>query len=344
MKLEGMFAALTTPFRADDSLDLAALAENVARYNRTDLAGYVVTGSTGEAALLTSDESERVWATVLEHTAASKTAIAGTGTETTAEAIARTRRAAAIGYAAALVRTPSYYKPFMHGDTLIEHYRRVADASPIPILIYSVPIFTGVTVEADVTARLAEHPNIIGIKDSSGSVERVAQTARAVPASFSVRPPPWSRRSALAQRAVSWRWPPRCPTIALRFISPCEPARSMKRARWSKSSSPLRERSLRPSGLPASSTPWTASAIAADCRAARFCLRAKRRRPTWTRSSPPGSAFPSPRAPRSLRGVVREKARFRHIRADLLNPAVPSDIKILPIAEQVCRACRAHIS
>lgn len=186
MKLEGMFAALTTPFRADDSLDLAALAENVARYNRTDLAGYVVTGSTGEAALLTSDESERVWATVLEHTAASKTAIAGTGTETTAEAIARTRRAAAIGYAAALVRTPSYYKPFMHGDTLIEHYRRVADASPIPILIYSVPIFTGVTVEADVTARLAEHPNIIGIKDSSGSVERVAQTARAVPASFSV--------------------------------------------------------------------------------------------------------------------------------------------------------------
>jgi 4-hydroxy-2-oxoglutarate aldolase len=186
MKLEGMFAAITTPFRADGSLDLAGLAENVARYNRTDLAGLVVTGSTGEAALLSADESERVWATVLENIAPGKTALAGTGAETTAETIQRTRRAAALGYSAVLVRTPSYYKPFMNARALIEHYHRVADASRVPILIYSVPVFTGVTIEAEVTARLAEHPNIIGIKDSSGSVERAAETARNVPASFSV--------------------------------------------------------------------------------------------------------------------------------------------------------------
>jgi len=186
MKLEGMFAALTTPFRADDSLDVAGLADNVARYNRTDLAGLVATGSTGEAALLSGDEAERVWATVLEHIAPNKTALAGTGVETTAETIARTRRAAALGYRAVLVRTPSYYKPFLTARVLINHYRRVADASPVPILIYSVPVFTGVTVEADVTAALAQHRNIIGIKDSSGSVERAAETVRNVPASFSV--------------------------------------------------------------------------------------------------------------------------------------------------------------
>jgi 4-hydroxy-2-oxoglutarate aldolase len=186
MKLEGMFAALTTPFRADDSLDLAGLKANVARYNRTDLAGFVVAGSTGEAALLSPDESERVWATVLENAAPGKTPLAGTGAETTAETIQRTLRAAALGYSAVLVRTPSYYKPFMHARALIEHYHRVADASPVPVLIYSVPVFTGVTVEAQVTARLAEHPNIVGIKDSSGSVERAAETARAVPASFSL--------------------------------------------------------------------------------------------------------------------------------------------------------------
>jgi 4-hydroxy-2-oxoglutarate aldolase len=186
MKLEGLFAAITTPFRADDSLDLAALAANVARYNRTGVAGLVVTGSTGEASLLSADEAERAWATVLENIAPGKTALAGTGAETTAETIARSLRAAALGYSAVLVRTPSYYKPFMNARVLIEHYHRVADASRVPILIYSVPVFTGVTVEAEVTARLAEHPNIIGIKDSSGSVERAAEVARAVPAGFSL--------------------------------------------------------------------------------------------------------------------------------------------------------------
>jgi 4-hydroxy-tetrahydrodipicolinate synthase len=181
-----MFAAITTPFGADDSLDLAGLAANVARYNRTGLAGLLVTGSTGEAALLSADESERVWATVLENLAPEKTALAGTGAETTAETINRSHRAAALGYPAVLVRTPSYYKPFMSARVLIEHYHRVADASRVPILIYSVPVFTGVTVEAEVTARLAEHPNIIGIKDSSGSVDRAAEVARAVPPAFSL--------------------------------------------------------------------------------------------------------------------------------------------------------------
>jgi 4-hydroxy-2-oxoglutarate aldolase len=186
MKLEGVIAALTTPFREDGSVDRARLRDNVEKYNRTALAGYVAVGSTGEAALLSSEEAELVWATVLEHSAPGKTVIAGTGAESTAETIARTRRAAELGYRAALVRTPSYYKPLLNSEVLFEHYRRVADASPIPILIYSIPQFTGVTVEPEVAARLAEHENIIGIKDSSGIVERVAETVRLAPKRFTV--------------------------------------------------------------------------------------------------------------------------------------------------------------
>ncbi|MGO9641912.1 MAG: dihydrodipicolinate synthase family protein [Candidatus Acidiferrales bacterium] len=186
MKLEGVIAALTTPFREDGSVDRARLRDNVKKYNHTALAGYVAVGSTGEAALLSSDEAEIVWATVLEHSAPGKIVIAGTGAESTAETIARTRRAAKLGYAAALVRTPSYYKPLLNSEVLFEHYRRVADASPIPILIYSIPQFTGVTVEPEVAARLAEHENIIGIKDSSGIVERVAETVRLAPHRFTV--------------------------------------------------------------------------------------------------------------------------------------------------------------
>jgi 4-hydroxy-2-oxoglutarate aldolase len=112
--------------------------------------------------------------------------IAGTGAESTADTIERTKRAAELGYHFALVKTPHYYKPAYKPEVLIAHYRRVADESPIPVLLYSVPIFTGVTLEAPEVGVLAQHPNIVGIKESSGHVMRVAEIVSACPADFQV--------------------------------------------------------------------------------------------------------------------------------------------------------------
>ncbi len=184
MKLHGIFPPLTTPFDAAGELALDRFRANLERYNRIRLAGYVVIGSTGESVLLSASEVERVLATAREAAAPDKLLIAGTGVESTAETIARTRRAAELGYQVALVKTPYYYKPAMTEAALAEHFLRVADASPIPVLIYSVPQFTGLAVEAPLVARLAEHPNIVGIKESSGHVQRVTQIIQATPATF----------------------------------------------------------------------------------------------------------------------------------------------------------------
>ena len=174
MDLSGVFPALTTPFAADGSVSLADLKHNIQLYNCTGLAGYFVIGSTGESVLLSWAEIERILATVKEATADGKKLIAGTGVESTAETIVRTKRAAELGYHAALVKTPYYYKPAYKPETYIAHYRRVADESPIPVLLYSVPQFTGVALEAPEVAALSDHPNIIGIKESSGNLQRVA--------------------------------------------------------------------------------------------------------------------------------------------------------------------------
>jgi len=182
--LRGVLAPLTTPFAAGGSLALDRLASNLAKYNTLPLTGYVLTGSTGESVLLTREETERVWAAAREATAPGKLLIAGAGVDSTAETISRTRRAADLGYDAALIKTPYYYKPMMTPAALEAHFRRVADASPIPIVIYSIPVFAGITVEADLAARLAEHPNIAGIKDSSGSAHRAGEIVRRARAGF----------------------------------------------------------------------------------------------------------------------------------------------------------------
>jgi 4-hydroxy-2-oxoglutarate aldolase len=184
MNLQGIFPPLTAPFGRDGSLDLAQLRENVDRYNATRLAGYVVNGSTGESVLLGWNEIECAWVTVREAAAPGKILIAGTGAESTAETIVHTNRAAALGYNAALVRTPSYFKPQMTPEAQAEHFLRVADAARFPILIYSVPVFTGIAVEAPLVARLAQHPNIIGIKESSGDLERAKAIVAAAPVGF----------------------------------------------------------------------------------------------------------------------------------------------------------------
>src|SRR6266852_8156980 len=186
MVLSGVFPPLTTPFASDGSVSLADLKNNIQQYNRTDLAGYVVLGSTGESVLLTNAEREKIFVAAKEAAATEKKLIAGTGAESTAETIERTKRAAELGYDAVLVRTPNYYKPADKPDVLIAHYRRVADESPIPVMLYSIPQFTGIALAAAEVAALAEHPNIIGIKDSSGNVQGVGEIIGAVPPAFQV--------------------------------------------------------------------------------------------------------------------------------------------------------------
>ncbi len=177
---------MTTPFASDGSVSLADLKHNIHRYNGTDLAGYVVVGSTGESVLLTQEETEGILVTVREAAAKGKKLIAGTGAESTAETIKRTKRAADLGYDAALIKTPYYYKPAYKPEVLIAHFRRVADASPIPVLLYSVPQFTGIALEAAEVVALSQHPNIIGIKESSGNVLRVAEIIVGTPPAFQV--------------------------------------------------------------------------------------------------------------------------------------------------------------
>ena len=186
MAVKGIFPALVTPFDSDGSVSLNAVRENIRRYNGTAIAGYVVLGSTGEAVMLSRAEADSVLAAAKEAAASTKFLIAGTGAESTAETIARTKRAGELGYAAALVKTPYYYKPVYKAETYIHHFRAVADASPIPVLLYSVPQFTGITLETPEILALAGHPNIVGIKDSSGNIQRVAEIVAGAPPDFQV--------------------------------------------------------------------------------------------------------------------------------------------------------------
>jgi 4-hydroxy-2-oxoglutarate aldolase len=186
MKLNGIFPPLTTPFDVDGALDLTSFGQNIARYNQTGVAGYVVNGSTGEAPLLRWNEVFKLCQAARQAAGPGKLVIAGTAAESTAETIEHTNRAAALGCDVAMVRTPHYYKTSMSEDALAEYYFRVAEAAGIPIMVYSIPIFTGVTVEASLLKRLATHPNIVGIKDSSRSVSRVAEFRKVVPESFQI--------------------------------------------------------------------------------------------------------------------------------------------------------------
>jgi 4-hydroxy-2-oxoglutarate aldolase len=182
--LKGIYPAVTTPFAANRSVALPRLRENIVRYNKTRVAGFVVNGSTGESVLLKWEEIEHVWEAVRKLAAPGKILIAGTAAESTAETIEHTNRAAAMGCDVALVRTPHFFKPQMTPTALVEFYLRVADAAKIPVLVYSVPIFTQLKLQADVVGRVAQHPNIIGMKDSSGDAKGVKDILAAVPKSF----------------------------------------------------------------------------------------------------------------------------------------------------------------
>lgn len=183
---EGVLIPVTTPFRGDE-IAPDGLVANLQKWNATELAGYVVLGSTGEFPMLNAAERDRLLVAARQAIPGEKLFIAGTGTDSTLHTIRQTRRAAEIGADAALVITPHYYtKGFSQAAAQVRHYLAVAEASPIPILLYNFPLNTGINLEADTVARIAQHPNVAGIKDSSGNIPQAAQIIDQTPKSFHV--------------------------------------------------------------------------------------------------------------------------------------------------------------
>jgi len=183
---EGVFIPVTTPFRGDD-VATDRLAANLRRYNETSLAGYVVLGSTGEFPMLSEAERDHVLVAARQAIPTSKLFIAGTGSHATLHTIQQTKRAAEIGADAAIVITPYYFtKAFARPEAQVRHYLAVADASPIPVMLYNFPLNTGVNLEAETVARIAQHPNVCGIKDSSGNIPQCAQIIHQTPKTFHV--------------------------------------------------------------------------------------------------------------------------------------------------------------
>ncbi len=179
MLLHGIFPPITTPFYPDGNLYLKKLEHNVERYSKTPVAGITVLGSNGEAIMLSDEERRQVLKTAREATAPHKVLIAGTGMESASETLRLTEYAAELGYDIALVRTPHFYRPQMKPANLLAFYRFVADRSPLPLMIYTVPVFTAYDMPAEVIIELAEHPNVIGVKESSGDVEKVRRMVAA---------------------------------------------------------------------------------------------------------------------------------------------------------------------
>jgi len=187
IKLQGIFPPVTTPFDRDGDIWKVKVEHNIAKLNRTALSGYVVLGSTGESKLLAHDEKVRMWEWVAEYAAPEKLLIAGTGAESVRETVSLTNEAAAIGYKAALVATPHYYKnQFSSPAAQMLYFRSVADQAKIPVIIYNFPQTMGIDVPPEAIAELSHHPNIIGIKESSGNLAKVVQMVREVKPGFSV--------------------------------------------------------------------------------------------------------------------------------------------------------------
>jgi 4-hydroxy-2-oxoglutarate aldolase len=187
LKLEGIYPPIATPFDLDGNLYKAKVRHNVEKWNRTGLAGYVVCGSTGESVMLTPDEKFQLFEWVAECAAPDKLLMAGTGVESVRETVWLTNRAAEMGYKAAMVRTPHYYKNMLnHAAAQALYFRAVADQSKIPLMIYNWPQATGVDIPVEAVVALSEHPNVIAIKESSGNLEKVMQMIREVKPGFQV--------------------------------------------------------------------------------------------------------------------------------------------------------------
>lgn len=183
MLIEGVYAATTTPFYSNERVYFRKLEANMARYSRSLLAGMIVLGSTGEAVMLDDAESREVLRVAAEATTPEKVLVAGVGRESVGATVALAEAAAQFRYDAVLVRPPSYYSTQLTPPAVLTYFRSVADRSPLPVLLYNIPKCVPYQIPIELIAELAGHPNIIGIKDSSGSVERIRATVEATKSS-----------------------------------------------------------------------------------------------------------------------------------------------------------------
>jgi len=186
MKLNGVLAPVPTPFDEQDRVDTRRLTAALTKWMARPLHGVVVLGSNGEAVLLDEAEADRTIAAAREAVPRDRTFIVGTGRESTQATIHATRRAAEHGADAVLVRTPGFFKSQMTNDAFVRHYTAVADASPVPVLLYNFTALTGVNLLPAAVARLATHPNIIGMKESGGDVGQLAELVAVTPSTFTV--------------------------------------------------------------------------------------------------------------------------------------------------------------
>jgi 4-hydroxy-2-oxoglutarate aldolase len=186
MDLRGVFAPIPTPFDRNQQFDEPRLRSACARWAAGPLSGLVVLGSTGEAAFLDEDESDRVVAVARDLWPSGRPFIVGTGRESTVATMRATARAAALGADAVIVRTPGFYKAQMNADAFVRHYLAVAEASPVPVLLYNFTAVTGVNLPPASVSTLARHPNIIGVKESGSDLAQIAEFVTGAPAGFSV--------------------------------------------------------------------------------------------------------------------------------------------------------------
>ena len=171
----GVYTPVVTPFTPDNALDERGLKKNVERYIRSPLTGLVILGSNGEAPQLEDSEADRAIEIARSSMPADRPLLAGTGRESTVATIAATKRAAKLGADAVLVRTPSFYKGQMTTDAFVHHFTAVADQSPVPVLLYNVTMYTGVNLLPDAVAKLSEHKNIVGMKETNSDMVQMAE-------------------------------------------------------------------------------------------------------------------------------------------------------------------------
>jgi 4-hydroxy-2-oxoglutarate aldolase len=207
MNIRGVFAPVPTPFDSSaGEIDFAALSSNIARLLRAPLTGVLVLGSNGEAGFLEESEADAVVEAARAAVPAARTLLVGTGRESTRGTQAACARAARLGADVVLVRAPSFFKSQMTHDALVAHYRAVADASPVPVMLYNVPGMAGFSLTVPMVRALADHPNVIGMKETSNDLERLGQFAAIAADRFDVlvgwAPVPYAAAVAGARGAI----------------------------------------------------------------------------------------------------------------------------------------------
>lgn len=184
--ITGVIPPMITPFDKTGEIDLPSHIYNIKKWNQSNLAGYLVLGSNSEAVFLTEKEKLQLIETTATNAKADRVILAGTGMESTKETIHLTNNAAKAGAHAALIVTPFYFRAQMTPQALVRHYTTIADAATIPILIYNVTKYTGINITPAAIGTLSQHPNIIGMKDSSGSIPQLIQFQATATKNFSI--------------------------------------------------------------------------------------------------------------------------------------------------------------